>query len=55
MSIDECGRYRTECEVSEQKGDILSPEHGSVVASANRSLTKKLVSYFISSQGLMHI
>ena len=24
MSIDECGRYRPECEVSEQKGDIFS-------------------------------
>ena len=23
MSIDECGRYRPECEVSEQKGDSI--------------------------------
>ena len=54
MSIDECGRYRPECEVSEQ-GVIVSPEHGSVVASANRSLTKKLVSYLISSLCLVQI
>ena len=33
----------------------VSPEHGSVVASANRSLTKKLVSYLISSLGLVQI
>ena len=25
MSIDECGRYRPECEVSEQKGDKYPP------------------------------
>ena len=34
---------------------IVSPEHGSVVPSANRSLTKKLVSYLISSLGLVQI
>ena len=25
MSIDECGRYRPECEVSEQEGDSIPP------------------------------
>ena len=34
---------------------IVFPEHESVVPSANRSLTKKLVSYLISSLGLVQI
>ena len=55
MSIDECGRYRTECKVSEQKGDSIPPEHGSVVAIAKHTLTMKLVSFLISSLALMQI
>ena len=51
MSIDECGRYRK----SVSRRVIVPPEHGSVVASANRSLTKKLVSYLILSLALVQI
>ena len=54
MNIDECGRYRPDVK-SVSRRVIVSPEHGSVVGSANRSQTKKLVSYLISNLGLVHI
>ena len=41
MSIDECGRYRPECEVSEQKGDSIPRTW----KCSSKCKPKKLVSY----------
>ena len=54
MSIDECGRYRPECEVSEQEGDSI-PRTWKCSSKCKHLTNKELVSYFISSLGLVQI